>query len=147
MNRKMTGCVVACGSGLSKTDQDMAKKVCMVTKDDRLNRLISRFTMAFYHHVTSTGNGKYFTLNAGGQVLHVKLAAGCAGMFTLIDVFVLSRIKVHFSDWENVATLVMEECLDCANGTELSDYGQTFWKNMVKDMEVAVVKNRWLLNV
>ncbi|MCP2005606.1 UNVERIFIED_ORG: hypothetical protein J2Y78_004146 [Buttiauxella agrestis ATCC 33320] len=118
----------------------------MVTKDAHLNALISRFAMVLYHHATTTGNCQYVTLNAGSKVVHVRLTDGGAGMFTLIDVFALSRIKAHFPEWENVAILVIEECFCCDNGTELSEFGQTFWLNMVKDMGVAVDKNQWLLD-
>lgn len=142
----MTGCSAACGNGLSEIDQDMEKRACMVTNDTRLSTLISCFAMALHHHITTIGNDEYFTLNVGGQAIDVRLKDGSAGMVDLIDVAVLSRIKARFHDWKSMATLVMEECLNSANGTELSEFGQTFWKNLVKDMGVAVDKNSWLLN-
>lgn len=118
----------------------------MVTEDAYLDALTNRLAMTLYQHVTAIDNGQHFTLNAGGKVVYVRLTAGAKGMITLIEIFVLNRIKVRFPEWESVAALVMEECLNSDNDTELSEFGQTFWQNMLKDMEVAVDKNRWLLN-
>lgn len=110
----------------------------MITKNFRLNTLANQYAAALYNHVTATGGGEFFTVDAAGVTVHVEIIHGIKGVRQLIDATYLQVAKDSGPGWERIAIYALSKCV---NGSELTAEGHELWQGMVNDMGAAVANH------
>jgi hypothetical protein len=111
----------------------------MITKNFRLNALANQYAAVLYDHITSTSNGDYFMIDAGGEPVRVEIAGGVKGVRDLIDGYALEALKEHYPQWEAVGIELLSRCITAAG---LTGRGREIWQSMVNDMGATVAGNQ-----
>ncbi|EPG2864918.1 hypothetical protein QEG60_003408 [Pluralibacter gergoviae] len=110
----------------------------MITKNFRLNALANQYAAALYNHITATSGGEFFTVDAAGVTVHVKIIRGIKGVRQLIDATYLQVARDSGPGWERIAIHGLSKCV---NDSGLTDEGRNLWQGMVNDMGAAVANH------
>ncbi|WP_129543405.1 hypothetical protein [Serratia sp. 1D1416] len=111
----------------------------VITKNFRLNGLANQYAAAVYDRVKQQNGGEFFTVQAGPQKIHINILGGAAGVRDLVDAYYLEAIQKNYSNWEQLAILLLTKSL---NGSELTKSGWEFWESMVNDMGSTLAKGK-----
>lgn len=107
----------------------------MITKNFRLNSLANQYAAALFNHITTTSNGEYFMMDAGGEMVRVNITGGIQGIRQLIDSYALEALKGTSAQWETIGIALLNECVNCS---ELTEHGREIWQSMVSDMGASL---------
>ncbi|MCE0825548.1 hypothetical protein LVQ78_05825 [Buttiauxella sp. A2-C2_NF] len=110
----------------------------MITKNFRLNALANQYAAAVYNRVTTTSNGEYFILDAGGEPVRVDIVNGIQGIRPLVDSYLLEPLKGTGLLWENFSITLLSKCV---NRAEVTEKGWDIWQSMVNDMGASLADN------
>lgn len=107
----------------------------MITKNFKLNALANQFAAAIYDHVTTTSGGEFFTLDIGGEALHVNIMGGVRGVRELVDGYLLEALRLNYPNWEDIGCALLSKCAD---GNDVTPLGLDTWRSMCGDMGATV---------
>lgn len=107
----------------------------LITKNFRLNSLANQYAAALYARIRQENGGDFFFIHAGQQDIRVNIVGGIPGVRALVDGYYLEAVQQEYSNWEQIASLLLSKCL---NGQELTQSGWDFWESMVNDMGSTV---------
>lgn len=107
----------------------------IIQKNFRLNSLANQYAAALHNHITATSGGEFFTLDIGGEALHVNIVDGVRGIRELVDGYLLEALQLNYSNWEAVGTGLLSKC---SNGDELTPLGLDMWRSLCGDMASTI---------
>lgn len=109
----------------------------IMTKNFRLNALANQFAAAIYNHIREQNGGAWFPMNVNGQRIEVAITDGSTGIRLLVDSYLLEPLKQEYPHWEQLASKLLNLCLE---GNEPTERGKDIWQSMINDMSATLSK-------